>query len=141
LVVPSEEIPGPATITGFAFHRSPSGSRSATITDAAVFIGLAGGSELGPEFQANRVSPTRVIGSEALTVTADGEGMVAFTFDTPWEYEEGDILLELRFESVSGYLYVFGWTAPGRRYLSSGNLTAERGSVSENTPVVTLITE
>ncbi|MFO7626164.1 MAG: hypothetical protein R6V62_02755 [Candidatus Fermentibacteraceae bacterium] len=139
--MPSEEISGPATITGFAFHRSPSGSRSATVTDAAVFIGLAGGDELGPEFHANRVSPTLVISSERLTVTADDDGMVTFTFDTPWEYEEGDILLELRFQSVSGYLYVFGWTAPGRRYLSSGNLTAERGSVSENMPVVTLITE
>jgi hypothetical protein len=132
---------GPATITGFAFHRSPSGSRSATITDATVFIGLAGGDELGPEFRENRVSPTRVIHSEMLTVTADQDGMVTFTFDTPWEYDEGDILFELSFQSVSGYLYVFGWTAPGRRYLSSGNLTAERGSVSENTPVVTLITE
>ncbi len=129
------------TITGFAFHKGPTGARSATVSEAAVFIGIAGGDELGPEFQANRVSPTRVISSERLTVTADEDGMVTFTFDTPWEYEDGDILLELRFEGVSGYLYVFGWTAPGRRYLSSGDLTAERGTVSENLPVVTLITE
>ncbi len=141
MVVPSEDIPGPATITGFAFHKGPTGDHSATISDATVFIGIAGGDELGPDFQANRVSPTRVISSESLTVTADEDGMVTFTFDTPWEYEEGDILLEMRFEGVSGYLYVFGWTAPGRRFLSSGSLTAERGSASENTPVVTLITQ
>lgn len=141
MVVPSENIPGPATITGFAFHKGPSGSQSATIADATVFIGIAGGDELGPEFQANRVSPTLVISSERLTVTGDDDGMVTFTFDTPWEYEEGDILLDMRFEGVSGYLYVFGWTAPGRRYLSSRSLTAERGSISENTPVITFITE
>ena len=141
MVVPAEDLSGPATITGFALHRSPTGSRSATITEADVFIGLAGGDELGPEFQENRVLQTRVIHSDMLTVTGDQDGMVTFTFDTPWEYDGGDILLELSFQSVSGYLYVFGWTAPGRRYLSSGNLTAERGTVSENTPVVTLLTE
>ena len=102
---------------------------------------MAGGDELGPEFLSNRVSPTRVIHSESLTVTTDGDGLVGFTFDSPWEYDEGDILIELSFQSVSGYLYVFGWTAPGRRYLSSGSLTAERGSASENTPVITLMTE
>lgn len=141
MVVPSEEITGPATITGFAFHRSPSGSRSVTITGATVYIGMAGGDELGPEFLSNRVSQTRVIHSESLTVTADDDGMVTFTFDTPWEYDEGDILIELSFQSVSGYLYVFGWTSPGRRYLSSQSLAAERGSVSHNLPVITLITE
>lgn len=104
-------------------------------------IGLAGGEELGPEFQSNRISMTRVLQSETLTVTGDDDGVVSFTFDTPWEYEEGDILLELGFQSVAGYMYVFGWTAPGRRYVSSGNLTSERGTVSGNTPVVTLITE
>lgn len=141
MVVPADDLQGPSTITGFAFHRSPSGSRSATITGATVSIGVAGGDELGPEFQSNRVSMTRVLQSETLVVTVDEEGMVSFTFDTPWEYEEGDILLELSFQSVSGYLYVFGWTAPGRRYVSSGNLASERGSVSENTPVVTFFTE
>ncbi len=141
MAVPEEEMPGPVTISGFAFHRAPSGDQSAVIGNAVVRIGSSGGSEIGPDFEENMTSSAQVLTSSVLEVEADENGMVVFTFDTPWEYEGGDLLLDLRFGSVSGYLYVYGWTAPGRRYLSSMDLRATRGTASENLPVITLITE
>lgn len=104
-------------------------------------MGTAGGVELGPEFEGNRLASTQVLRSDRMTVNADDDGLVVFTFDTPWEYGGGNILLELRFETVAGYLYVFGWTSPGRRYVSSRSIDSARGTVSENLPVITLFTE
>ncbi len=141
MAVPAEEIPEPCVVTGFAFHRVPSGSAGATLNGVTVHMGTTGGDELGPEFSGNRLTSTAVIRRDRMTVNADDDQMVVFMFDTPWEYTGGNILLEMRFEAVAGYLYVFGWTAPGMRYLSSRTLDSARGAVSGNLPVITLITE
>lgn len=140
LAVPEGELFEEAVITGFAFHRAPTGENSAVLEDVTVRIGVAGGQELGRDFGRNSASLATVLEAGNLSVAADDDGMVVFTLDTPWEYPGGDLLLDIRFGGVSGYLYVWGWSAPGRRYVSSRDLLARQGTVSELMPAVTLIT-
>jgi hypothetical protein len=140
LAVPEGELSEETVITGFAFHRAPTGESSAMLEDVTVRMGTAGGAELGRDFDRNAQTLETVLEAEHLNLEADDEGMVVFTLDTPWDYQGGDLLLDIRFGGVSGYLYIWGWSAPGRRYVSSNDPGARQGTVSEVMPAVTLIT-
>ena len=140
MVVPEDQLPGPLTITGIAFHHA-AGSPSVALGNARVHLGTAGSGSLGVEFGGNRVSQTLVLERNSVSATADESGLVVLNLDEPWEYEGGHLLLEMSFGSVSGSLYVFGWATPETRYISTADLRSTNGRHSENSPVVTLITE
>lgn len=110
------------------------------ISDVRVYLGEAVSGGLSPSFESNRISVSPVLEADRISLSTDENGMAILELAEPWKYEGGDLLIELFFGRVSGSIYTFGWTSGEERYLSSSNLRAESGRLSETIPVVTLIT-
>ena len=141
MVVPEDYFEGPVTITEIVFSRAPMGASSVVMEGFKISMGLAGGEELGREFAGNlaqdsTVSP--VFFSSSATAADDGNGMVVFPLDTPFEYTGGNLLIDMSFTDIQGNMYLWSWDSGGNTMLSANGVTADTGYPHSYPPMIIL---
>ncbi len=144
MVVPESQLDGSMTISMISFEKSPAAGNSVLLDNLTISLGEAGGEELGNQFGGNLVedSPLEIVFSVSrVTASADSEGRINFTLDTPYEYTGGNLLIDLSYSNISGSMYTWGWSPDQYRFLAGEGSRATQGNVSPLVPVIVITGE
>lgn len=144
MVVPAADLAGLTTITEIAFVRASMGASSVMISHLKVSMGEATTDELVRDFAVNLMAETSlevVFSATRHTVADNGEGRVVFTFNEPYEYNGGNLLIDLSYADIEGSMYTVAWIPETNRFLSANSLRASRGYVSSLVPIIVVTGE
>jgi hypothetical protein len=139
--VPESELDGSMTITAISFERAPMGPASVLLYDFNISLGEAGGEELGSDFGKNLASGSSleiVYSGTRVTAADDGEGRINFVLDTPYEYNGGNLLIDLSYTNIQGSVYVWSFNAGGNRFVVAADARAAAGTASSMVPTVVI---
>ena len=142
--MPAADLAELSTITEIAFVRAPMGASSVMISHLKVALGEAASDELVREFAANLLAETslKVIFSGTRFTAADnGEGRVIIAFNEPYEYDGGDLLIDLSYSDIEGSMYTMAWGPGSSRLMYSHGLRTDRGNTSPLVPIIVVTGE
>ncbi len=144
MVVPAADLTELSTITEIAFIRAPMGEPSVMISHLKVALGEATADELVREFSSNLMAETSlkvVFSGTRFTAADNGEGRVIITFNQPYEYSGGDLLIDLSYADIEGSMYTMAWGPGSSRLIYSNGLRADRGNTSPLVPIIVVTGE
>ncbi len=144
MVVPAADLTELSTITEIAFIRAPLGVSSIMISHFKVALGEAAADELEREFSSNLMAETSlnvVFSGTRYTAADNGEGRVIITFNEPYEYNGGDLLIDFSYADIEGSMYVMAWGPGSSRLMYSHGLRADRGNTSPLVPIIVVTGE
>ncbi len=120
------------------------GNAFVNLNDFTVSLGIAGGEELGTSFGENLLEDSVlqvVISSSRSTLSANSDNRVELPLDTPYEYTDGNLLIDISYTNISGSMYLWGWNPEQNRFLTADGSRATLGYVSQLVPVVVITGE
>lgn len=139
MVVPAADLTGLSTISEIAFIRATMGASSVVVSHLKVSVGEATADELTREFAMNLMAETAlevVYSGTRFTAADNGEGRVVIAFNEPYEYNGGDLLIDLSYADIEGSMYTMAWGSESTRFISANSLRASRGNASVLVPVI-----
>ena len=121
------------TIDALSWHRTSTGSASASFNNFEIYLGHAASDELGTTFEDNYITGTKVLVYEntSVTLTANPEEWVTLNLDTPFDYNGTDnLIMEILWSGGSGTFYTYKWQTGANRCLTAPNPALPTGSLT-----------
>lgn len=134
MVASADEIGDAIIVSSLGWHRAEGGTPTAAFTDFQIYLGYCPDEMLGTVFMDNYVenSRTLVFQRDAITVAEGTDEWFYIELDEPFWYNgEGNLIMEISWESGSGSVQNYFFNAPGiPKMLKSAEATAETGFLS-----------
>jgi hypothetical protein len=130
----ASEMDGPMTIGEIAWQRGgSSGSAQGTYNSFKIHMGLADSNELTDSFEDNYLpgSRTMVYATSSQTMTAQPDGWMSITLETPFEYNGTDnLIVEIEWFGGANMFYTYMWdTGSNRGLMNKSDASSPTGTL------------